>query len=233
VTLIAAVAVLGLGIWVRTRAPAPGRSGQGTFGQINLLGAGGAPSPTSTPSPSAASRLPDRRAADQLRAHLQTLFAQAAAAPADAGRAPAQPSSAGAAVTAAPKPGSPLPGAAARGVNQADAALGKQVRNAVRSQFLAMAGGCYDELLARQPGTRGLIDLNVAVAGDPSLGGVVETVKVLPDATLNDSAFVTCMTESMMSLQFEASASGQYHFDFDYPFNLAPDEPDAGPAAPH
>ena len=95
-----------------------------------------------------------------------------------------------------------------------------------------MAGGCYDELLARHPGTRGLINLNVAVGGDPSVGGVVEAVKVLPDSTLTDVAFVTCMTESMMSLQFEASASGQYHFDFDYPFNLAPDEPDSGAAAP-
>jgi hypothetical protein len=57
---------------------------------------------------------------------------------------------------------------------------------------------------------------------------VVEAVKVLPDSTLSDEAFLTCMTESMMSLQFEASASGQYHFDFDYPFNLAPDEPVAG-----
>jgi hypothetical protein len=94
-----------------------------------------------------------------------------------------------------------------------------------------MAGGCYDELLARHPGTRGLINLNVAVAGDPSVGGVVEAVKVLPDSTLSDAAFLTCMTESMMSLQFEASASGQYRFDFDYPFQLAPDEPDGGAAA--
>jgi len=93
-----------------------------------------------------------------------------------------------------------------------------------------MAGGCYDELLARHPGVSGLIDLHVAVGGDPSVGGVVETVKALPDSTLTDIAFVTCMTESMMSLEFEASAPGQYHFDFDYPFNLTPDEPDAGAA---
>ncbi|HEX7452449.1 MAG TPA: hypothetical protein VF294_09200, partial [Polyangiaceae bacterium] len=109
-------------------------------------------------------------------------------------------------------------------------ALGKQIRTSVRNQFIPMAGGCYDELLARHPGVSGLIDLNVAVGGDSSVGGVVEAVKVLPDSTLNDIAFVTCMTESMMSLQFEASASGQYHFDFDYPFNLSPDEPDAGAA---
>ena len=68
------------------------------------------------------------------------------------------------------------------------------------------------------------------MGGDPAVGGVVEAVKVLPDSTLNDTVFVTCMTESMMSLQFEASASGQYHFDFDYPFNLTPDDPDAGAA---
>jgi hypothetical protein len=123
-----------------------------------------------------------------------------------------------------------MPSAEIRGKNLAREALGKQIRTSVRNQFIPMAGGCYDELLARHPGVSGLIDLNVAVGGDPSVGGVVEAVKVLPDSTLNDGSFVTCMTESMMSLQFEASASGQYHFDFDYPFNLAPDEPDAGAA---
>jgi hypothetical protein len=121
-----------------------------------------------------------------------------------------------------------VPAAEIRGANLANEAHGKQIRAAVRKQFIPMVGGCYDELLARHPEARGLIDLNVAVAGDPSVGGVVEAVKVLPDSTLSDDAFLTCMIESMMSLQFEASASGQYHFDFDYPFNLAPDEPDAG-----
>ena len=224
-TFVAALALLGLGIWVRTRTHAGGRSGQVTApGEPASSGASAGPSAALQASRSAAPRLRDRRAADQLRARLDTLFAQAAA---DAAAKPALP---GKASAPTPHAGSAAPSAEIRGKNLANEALGKQIRSSVRNQFIPMAGGCYDELLARHPGVSGLIDLHVAVGGDPSVGGVVEAVNVLPDSTLNDLAFVTCMTESMMSLQFEASASGQYHFDFDYPFNLAPDEPDAGAA---
>jgi hypothetical protein len=226
-TVFAALALLGLGVWVRTRPHVAGRSGQvAAPGELSASEIGGGPNPNAPPqtSSSAGPHLPDRRSADQLRAHLETLFAQAAAS------AAAKPGAPDKASTPTPRAAVAAQTAELRGPNQANEALGKQIRGSVRNQFLPMAGGCYDELLARHPGARGLIDLNVAVGGDPSVGGVVEAVKVLPDSTLNDSAFVTCMTESMMSLQLEASASGQYHFDFDYPFNLAPDEPDAGPA---
>jgi hypothetical protein len=227
-TFVAVLALLGLGIWVRMRPHAAGRSGPGTTPSERAASeANGAPSPTLPSNPSAAPRLPDRRAADQLRAHLETLFAQAAA---DAAAKPANSAKPAKAGASAPHAGPALPAADARGANLANEAPGKQIRSSVRNQFIPMAGGCYDELLARHPGVSGLIDLNVAVAGDPSVGGVVEAVKVLPDSTLNDIAFVSCMTESMMSLQFEASAPGQYRFDFDYPFNLTPNEPDEADA---
>jgi hypothetical protein len=222
---VAAIALLALGLWVRTRPHAAGRSGQVTApGELATSIASAGPSPALEASPSASPHLPDRRAADQLRARLATLFAQAAA---EAAAKPAVPFAASAPTPHGASATSP---AEIRGANLAQEALGKQIRSSVRKQFIPMAGGCYDELLARHPGVSGLIDLHVAVGGDPSVGGVVEAVKILPDSTLSDNAFVTCMTESMMSLELEASALGQYHFDFDYPFNLAPDEPDAGAA---
>lgn len=224
-TVVAALALLALGVWVRTRPHAAGRSGQVKApGEPATSGGSAGRSPAPQASPSASPRLPDRRAADQLRARLVTVFAQAAA---EAAAKPAVP-----VAVKAPMPhaASTPSSAEIQGANLAQQAQGKQIRSSVRNQFIPMAGGCYDELLARHPGVSGLIDLHVVVGGDPSVGGVVEAVKVLPDSTLSDEEFVTCMTESMMSLELEASAPGQYHFDFDYPFNLAPDAPDAGPA---
>jgi len=125
-----------------------------------------------------------------------------------------------------PKPASRMPAPQSSG-NQAQEALGKYVRSTVREQFLPMAKGCYEELLLRQPNARGKLVLDVAVGGDPSVGGVVESVKVAPESTINDESTVTCIVESMMALVFDAPPEGHDRIDFKYPFDFSPGEPDA------
>ena len=111
--------------------------------------------------------------------------------------------------------------------NAAPDARAEYVRSVVHEQFIPMAGSCYDELLARRPDAHGLLNLHIVIGGHPSVGGVVENVEILPDTTIRDAAFDTCMIESMMAVQFDAPPTENGHVDIIYPFNLAPDPPDA------
>jgi hypothetical protein len=168
----------------------------------------------------------DRRAADAIRERLTTLRAQTKAAPLDAGAKSASPErGATAHEGASPSPAStpatmpPLLGPG----NQASAALGKYIKDIVRAQFVPVAKDCYRELLSREPTAAGTLNLSVIVGGHPSVGGVVESVEALPDSTLHDQTFVTCMVESMMATQFAAPANDQGRVSFVYPFKLTPD----------
>ena len=111
--------------------------------------------------------------------------------------------------------------------NQAPGPLGRYVRDTVREQFLPMAKGCYEELLLRHPEARGKLVLDVVVGGDPSVGGVVESVRLAPESTLTDESIGTCVVESMMALVFDAPPEGHDRIDFKYPFAFSPDAPDA------
>jgi hypothetical protein len=106
--------------------------------------------------------------------------------------------------------------------NQASQELGQYVQGTIRKQFVPLAGECYDELLAREPGARGTLVLAVVVGGHRSVGGVVEEVRVLPESTLDDPALVTCMVESMLATQFDAPPDDRDRVDFSYPFELSP-----------
>jgi len=106
--------------------------------------------------------------------------------------------------------------------NQAREALGKYIKQTVRSQFVPVARDCYGELLSREPSAAGTLNLSIVVGGHSSVGGVVESVEALPDSTLRDPSFVTCMVESMMAVQFDAPPDDRGRVSFTYPFQLAP-----------
>jgi hypothetical protein len=105
--------------------------------------------------------------------------------------------------------------------NQAQQPLGEYIRATVREQFLPMARGCYEEFLARQPSIGGTLALHIVIGGDPSVGGVVESVNVNADSTINDGDLLTCVVESMMALSFDAPAEGHDRVEFDYPFEFS------------
>ncbi|HWA78517.1 MAG TPA: AgmX/PglI C-terminal domain-containing protein [Polyangiaceae bacterium] len=161
----------------------------------------------------------DRAAANAIRARLEALRQEAASA-----------SSASAAATNRPadasntRGGNLMPAPSGAG-NQAKAELGKYIQKTVREQFRPLASACYEELLTRDPAARGKLELSVVIGGDPSVGGVVESAEALPDSTLKDPSFVTCMVESMMALQFDAPPDDRSRVNFKYPFELSPDPP--------
>jgi hypothetical protein len=73
----------------------------------------------------------------------------------------------------------------------------------MHDDFFPLGRSCYEDLLASKPSARGRLDLEVVVAGDRSVGGVVSTVDFGPNSTLLDhEEFVTCIEESMSAVEF-------------------------------
>jgi hypothetical protein len=110
--------------------------------------------------------------------------------------------------------------------NQAEQAQGRYIQSVVREQFVPLAGACFEELLARKPGSSGRLVLSARVVGDRAVGGVVESVTPAEGTTLDDPAFSTCVVESMMSIQFAAPPDDR-EVTFTYPFDLSEGPPPA------
>jgi hypothetical protein len=71
----------------------------------------------------------------------------------------------------------------------------------MQEDFKPMARACLKELIARDAGTSGRVQLRLTVVGDEKVGGVIDQVDVDEDAsTISDDRFRTCLTESMSTL---------------------------------
>lgn len=123
--------------------------------------------------------------------------------------------------SSAAEQGKPTMPAAEGTGNQVGKPLGEYVDHLLKAQFNPVAGSCYEELLSRQPAAKGKLILNVTVAGDPRVGGVVDAVEVDPASTLDDSEFRLCMRESMFATVFDAPPGGEVTFT--YPLDLSPE----------
>ncbi len=71
----------------------------------------------------------------------------------------------------------------------------------MQEDFKPMARACSKDLVARDAGTSGRVQLRLTVVGDEKVGGVIDEVTVDEDAsTIGDERFRTCLTESMSTL---------------------------------
>jgi hypothetical protein len=113
--------------------------------------------------------------------------------------------------------------------NQANKPLGEYVRGLMRDKFIPLGRDCYGELLQRSPNAAGRLTMKVVVAGDPAVGGVVDAVDVSSESGFADETLLTCIRESMFSVQFDAPPPGHPQMDFDYPLVFSPGPLDAGP----
>ncbi len=217
--LVAALALVVAVVALRGRSSEPGTATSVSAGASAPVG----PRPmVAHPSPGRG-KAKDRRRADAVREDLKKLREK------KAHDAQAASSQARAQAEADPPSGAsgrmPAPGGSG---NQAAGPLGKYIQATVRAQFLPMAKDCYEELLTRVPDAGGKLVLQVTVGGDVSVGGVVESAKLGDRSTLHDDEIVTCFTESMMALVFDAPPEGHDQIDFTYPFVLSPDDDDGG-----
>lgn len=114
-----------------------------------------------------------------------------------------------------------MPGPVGDG-NQADAPLGDYVRRVMAEQFVPLAVSCYEELLERNRGAAGHIELAFSIMGHPSVGGVVVDVELAEGTTLDDPTFATCVRESMYSVVFDAPPGGRGTLSVTQGFSLEP-----------
>jgi hypothetical protein len=96
------------------------------------------------------------------------------------------------------------------------------IQTRIRSDFVPLAEQCYESLLASQPQARGKAVVEFAIAGDPSVGGIVESAELSEDSTLKEPEFETCLRESLLSVTFEPPAEGG-RVTITYPFEFSPD----------
>ena len=156
----------------------------------------------------------DRKRADEMREELRSLFADAGLA---WGKSEPDPASA---TARAAFPEMPAPAGSG---NQAQAAQGKYIQSVVREQFFPLARQCYESALVKHPGLAGKVELEFRIVGDKRVGGVVDQATLGDAGNLRDDAFSQCMTESMMSVSFEAPPNGG-EVTVKYPITFAPDD---------
>lgn len=101
------------------------------------------------------------------------------------------------------------------------------LRERIREDFVPMARGCYEQLLARHPDARGRTVTEFVIVGDERVGGVVDEVTVEPgDGGLSDEGFSTCLSGSMSAMAFRPPP-GRGSLRVRYPFVFTPDPADA------
>jgi hypothetical protein len=156
----------------------------------------------------------DRAHADKVREQVRSLLAGVAqtksaapvvaAASAKAGGVPEMPAAVGAG-------------------NQAHEEQGDYIRSVVRDQFFPLAKNCYETASAAHPGLEGTAVLEFRIVGDKSVGGVVDQAALGDASDLREHDFAECMTESMMSVTFNAPP-GDREVTVTYPIVFSPDD---------
>lgn len=219
--LVAVLAAMAVALYAFQHAAPSGPVAQTDLPESDATGA-----PTATdaprPGPPPPRGIPvlDRKRADEMREQLRALFAEAGTA---WGAAEPDPS------TAPKRPGfAEMPAPAGSG-NQAQSAQGKYIQSVVREQFFPLARQCYEAAIAKHPGLAGKVELEFRIVGDKRVGGVVDQASLGDAGTLSlrDDAFSQCMTESMMSVSFDAPPDGR-EVTVKYPIEFSPDDPDGG-----
>jgi hypothetical protein len=104
---------------------------------------------------------------------------------------------------------------------------GKYIQRRVREDLFPLAKQCYAAQLEKNPKLAGRFIMKFRIVGDRRIGGVVDSATMDDKgSTLVDPAFTTCMTESMMSVSFDAPPKGE--LSITYPIEFSPEDDDAG-----
>lgn len=191
-----------------------------TIAATSTGGAGAMPSASAHAGPHL-----DRKQADEMRERIRALLAEAgpawarddsqdaALAPAAAGMFPEMPS-----------------GDERDDAGRSESA--KYIQRRVREDLFPLARQCYDAQLAKNPTLAGRFIMHFRIVGDRRVGGVVDTAYADDAGTLTDPEFSRCMTESMMSITFDAPPGKSGQVTVTYPIEFSPEEDDSGANAP-
>ena len=98
------------------------------------------------------------------------------------------------------------------------------IRNVVRSEFMPLAGKCYEELLSRKD-AGGNIVMKFKIVADEKLGGLVEDADIENDGGLYDERMSECLRESLLGMAFAPPPRGGW-ITVEYPIAMSPSDPD-------
>lgn len=101
----------------------------------------------------------------------------------------------------------------------------KYVQEVVREDLFPMAKKCYEELLVRAPDAGGKLEMELTIAGDDKIGGIVEEAAIAKTSSLKDDKMETCVRESLLTLSFPPPARDGV-VTVVYPIVFSPDERD-------
>lgn len=73
----------------------------------------------------------------------------------------------------------------------------------IEEHFIPLAKDCYAALLEKQPGASGEAVFAFEIVGDESIGGVIDSVELTEESTLDEPEFVECVRQSLLSVEFE------------------------------
>lgn len=72
-----------------------------------------------------------------------------------------------------------------------------------------LLGECYELASAEQPGLAGTIGIRFTVAGEPDIGGLVNEIEFIPEASsIDHPGMRECMQESMYALELDPPPEG-------------------------
>lgn len=98
-------------------------------------------------------------------------------------------------------------------------------------ELLPLLEECYTQALERQPNLAGKLVVKFVIAGEPGVGGVVDSSQIDEGAsTITDPEMNECVQETMYAAQFVAPAAGGT-VSVTYPFAFATDGPPADAGA--
>ncbi len=101
-------------------------------------------------------------------------------------------------------------------------AIYKRVTQHMRQQFLPLAEQCYEGLLERDDQASGVVEMELTVVGDESVGGIVERARLGDGTTFTDADFRTCITESSFTTEFDPPEGLDGKVTIVYPLRFAP-----------
>jgi hypothetical protein len=97
--------------------------------------------------------------------------------------------------------------------------IGAENMRVINHEFIPLVADCYDQALERNPRLRGMLAVNVELAGAEEVGGIIESVEPAQDRNqVADEELIECVRQSAFSIQLPApTKSGRKSGQFTIP----------------
>ncbi len=107
--------------------------------------------------------------------------------------------------------------------------LGAEAMRVLNHELMPLVGECYDQARERNPRLRGMLAVNVELAGAEEVGSIIEAVEEAQDINeLEDEELIECVRQSAFSIQLPVpTKSGRTSRQLTMPFG-DPVQEDAG-----